>query len=67
MDGDFAIGRFGGIEVRLQWSLLAVFALIVWSLADGVFPSENPGLSDGITFWARSPAALQSARPGDLT
>jgi len=27
--------------------LLAVFALIVWSLTDGVFPSQNPGLSDG--------------------
>jgi Zn-dependent protease/CBS domain-containing protein len=47
MDGNFRIGRFGGIEVRLHWSLLAVFALIVWSLTDGVFPSQNPGLSDG--------------------
>jgi Zn-dependent protease/CBS domain-containing protein len=47
MDGNFTIGRFGGIEVRLHWSLLAVFALIVWSLTDGVFPSQNPGLSDG--------------------
>jgi Winged helix-turn helix len=26
MDGNFTIGRFGGIEVRLHWSLLAVFA-----------------------------------------
>ena len=47
MDGTFRIGRFGGIEVRLSWSLLAVFALIVWSLTDGVFPSQNPGLSHG--------------------
>src|SRR5215207_9518086 len=47
MDGTFRIGRFGGVEVRLHWSLLAVFALIVWSLADGVFPSQNPGLSNG--------------------
>jgi Zn-dependent protease len=47
MDGNFTIGRLGGVEVRLHWSLLAVFALIVWSLADGVFPSQNPGLSDG--------------------
>ena len=46
MDGNLSIGRFGGIEVRLNWSLLAVVALIVWSLADGVFPSQNPGLSD---------------------
>jgi Zn-dependent protease/CBS domain-containing protein len=47
MDGNFGIGRFGGVEVRINWSLLAVFALIVWSLTDGVFPSQNPGLSDG--------------------
>src|SRR6266511_5945509 len=47
MDGNLTIGRFGGIEVRLHWSLLAVFALIVWSLTDGVFPSQNPGLSAG--------------------
>ena len=47
LDGNFRIGSFGGIEVRLSWSLLAVFALIVWSLTDGVFPSQNPGLSHG--------------------
>ena len=47
MDGNFTIGRFGGVEVRLNWSLIAVFALIVWSLTDGVFPSQNPGLSHG--------------------
>ena len=45
MDGNLSIGRFGGIEVRLNWSLIAVFALIVWSLTEGVFPSTNPGLS----------------------
>jgi hypothetical protein len=47
MDGNFTIGRFGGVEVRLNWSLIAVFALIVWSLTEGVFPSQNPGLSHG--------------------
>ena len=46
MNGNLSIGRFGGVEVRLNWSLLAVVALIVWSLTDGVFPSQNPGLSD---------------------
>jgi hypothetical protein len=47
MDGNFGIGRFGGVEVRINWSWLAVFALIVWSLTDVVFPAQNPGLSDG--------------------
>jgi Zn-dependent protease len=47
MNGNFRIGRFGGVEVRINWSLIVVFALIVWSLTDGVFPSTNPGLSHG--------------------
>jgi Zn-dependent protease len=58
MDGNFTIGRFGGIEVRLHWSLIVVFALIVWSLADGVLPSENPGLSDGTYLGVAVVAAL---------
>ena len=58
MDGNFRIGRFGGVEVRLHWSLIAVFALIVWSLADGVLPSQNPGLSDGEYLGAAIVAAL---------
>src|SRR5262249_19521131 len=45
INGNFTIGRFGGVEVRLNWSLIAVFALIVWSLAEGVFPDQDPGLS----------------------
>jgi Zn-dependent protease len=58
MDGNLTIGRFGGVQVRLHWSLLAVFALIVWSLADGVFPSQNPGLSDGTYLGIAIVAAL---------
>ena len=38
--------------------LLAVFALIVWSLPDGVFPSQNPGLSDGTYLGIAIVAAL---------
>ena len=56
MDGNLTIGRFGGIEVRLHWSLLAVFVLLVWSLSQGVFPSQNPGLSDS-TYIAMGVAA----------
>ena len=58
MDGNFTIGRVGGVEIKLHWSLLAVFALIVWSLADGVFPSQNPGLSDGTYLGIAVVAAL---------
>ena len=47
MQDSFRLGRFFGIEVGVNWSWLVVFALIVWSLADGVFPSQNPDLSTG--------------------
>ena len=36
-----------GIQIGVNWSWAVVFALIVWSLAVGVFPSQNPDLSDG--------------------
>jgi Zn-dependent protease/CBS domain-containing protein len=47
VNGNITLGRFGGVEVRINWSWLVIFALIVWSLADGIFPSQNPGLSNG--------------------
>jgi Zn-dependent protease/CBS domain-containing protein len=40
------LGRIAGIRIGLNWSWLVVFALIVWSLAAAVFPSQNPGFSD---------------------
>jgi Zn-dependent protease len=47
MNGNLTLGRLGGVQVRIHWSWLVVFALIVWSLAATVFPSQNPELSDG--------------------
>jgi Zn-dependent protease len=48
MNGNLTLGRLGGVQVRIHWSWLVVFALIVWSLAATVFPSQNPELSDGV-------------------
>jgi Zn-dependent protease/CBS domain-containing protein len=52
------LGRIAGIRIGVNWSWLVVFALIVWSLAVGVFPSQNPGLSDGIYIAMALVAAL---------
>ena len=46
MNGDLKLGRLGGVEVRINWSWLVVFVLIVWSLASEIFPAQNEGLSD---------------------
>jgi Zn-dependent protease len=48
MNGNLTLGRLGGVQVRIHWSWLVIFALIVWSLAATVFPSQNPELSDGV-------------------
>lgn len=47
MTAAFRLGRIAGIEIGAHWSWLLVVALVVWSLADGVFPDTNPGLADG--------------------
>jgi Zn-dependent protease/predicted transcriptional regulator len=44
----FTLGRIAGIPFGVNWSWLVVFALIVWTWATGVFPSTNPGHSDGV-------------------
>jgi Zn-dependent protease/CBS domain-containing protein len=44
----FRLGRIAGIQISANWSWLIVFALITWSLAAAVFPSQNPGYSDGV-------------------
>ena len=47
MTSSIALGRIFGIRVGIHWSWLVVFALIAWTLATGIFPDTNPGLSDG--------------------
>jgi Zn-dependent protease/CBS domain-containing protein len=53
---DVQIGRVAGIRIGINWSWLVVFALIVWTLAAGVFPSENPGLGN-VTYVAMAVVA----------
>jgi Zn-dependent protease/predicted transcriptional regulator len=43
----FTLGRIAGVRFGVNWSWLVVFALIVWTLATGIFPATNEGLSDG--------------------
>lgn len=50
MNASFQLGRIRGISIGINWSLLLVYALIVWTLADGILPRENPGLGTGVYF-----------------
>jgi len=51
VDDSVSLGRVAGIKIGLNWSLLLVVALIAWSLASGIFPSEVPGRAAG-WYWA---------------
>jgi Zn-dependent protease len=46
----YTLGRVAGIEIGLNWSVLALLALIMWTLATGIFPETNPGLGDNAYF-----------------
>ncbi len=50
MKSSYSLGRVAGIEIGINWSVLALLALLMWTLATGVFPSTNPGLGDNAYF-----------------
>lgn len=47
MGDTLSLGRIAGVRIGVNWSWLVVFALITWTLAEGVFPSTNPGQGTG--------------------
>ena len=46
MNTTFRVGRIAGIDIGVNWTWFAIFGLIVWTLSQSIFPSENPGLGD---------------------
>lgn len=50
------LGSISGIEIRADWSLLIIFALIAFALATGVFPRWHPAWS-AQTSWITALAA----------
>jgi len=50
MKNSYSLGRVAGIEIGINWSVLALLALLMWTLATGIFPSTNPGLGDNAYF-----------------
>ena len=39
----FSLGRIGGIRIGVNWSVLAIVALLAYGLAAGQFPAAAPG------------------------
>jgi Zn-dependent protease/CBS domain-containing protein len=48
--GGVPIGRVLGIPVRLDWSVLAIFALVSWSLSDAIYPEIAAGYNP-VEYW----------------
>ncbi|MEW6473807.1 MAG: site-2 protease family protein [Actinomycetota bacterium] len=49
MESTFTLFKVRGIAIGLNWSWLLIFALVVWSLAQALFPATYPGLG-GTTY-----------------
>jgi Zn-dependent protease/CBS domain-containing protein len=47
MGSSLTLGRIAGIRIGVHWSWLVVFALLVWTLSNGIFDETNPDLSSG--------------------
>ncbi len=52
----FGLGKLFGVEIRIDWSLLIIFGLILFDLGAGVFPHWHPGWSPVLT-WTTALAA----------
>lgn len=52
------LGRFFGVEVVADWSLLIIFALVLFSLGGSVFPQWHPKWSGTMTWGVAAAAAV---------
>jgi len=50
MNQSIRLGRIAGISVGVNWSILAIFALLAWELADLVLPDDHPHEAHAI-YW----------------
>lgn len=57
MNASFRLGRIAGVGVGVHWSVLIIFALIVWALSAVRFPNAYPGYPG----WAYLAAGLAAA------
>jgi Zn-dependent protease/CBS domain-containing protein len=50
MDQDIKLGTIEGIPVGVNWSILFIFLLVAWELAEWVLPSDAPGGATGVNW-----------------
>lgn len=47
MKNSITLGRLAGVSVELNWTVLAIAALVTFSLAGGILPATAPGYGSG--------------------
>jgi Zn-dependent protease len=50
VNDSYSLGRIAGVRIGVNWSVLLLLALLMWTLATGIFPSTNEGLGDDTYF-----------------
>ena len=48
MSDSIYLGRIAGIRIGINWSVLVLSALLIWTLAVGVFPDTLPDRSQAL-------------------
>jgi Zn-dependent protease/predicted transcriptional regulator len=56
--GGVRLGRVAGVEVRADWSLFIIFAIVALSLGAQVFPAWHPDWSTGLQWFVAIVAAI---------
>ena len=50
MDQNIRLGKIDGVPIGMNWSILVIFCLICWELADLVLPGYHPNDSTSV-YW----------------
>jgi Zn-dependent protease len=58
MDQDIRLGKIDGIPVGINWSILLIFFLVVWELADLALPAYQPHQATALYWIVGSVATL---------
>ena len=58
MSSSITLFTIRGIRIGINWSWILIAALLVWTLATGIFPDRNVGLSDTAYFAMAFAAAV---------
>ena len=57
MRTSLSLGRIAGIRIGINWSVLVLLALLVWTLATSIFPDQNEDIDSEAVYLSMAVAA----------